>query len=194
MFGMAMFVVLVLEFKIPKIAAFSILALSFIIPIAIFLLKKGSIKKKGTAVLDENAIVLNLHSGEQTIKFEKIESYKILRYQGVFITLRVTDGSVFKLDANENFCNSALCNEFSYDLERAIEVFRKHHGSKAVRKKTTFEQWWMLPFLIVGTVVVAGIICLSLLMRKNFPVYMIAPLVTIIPLWRGYLRTKRRQE
>ncbi|MBJ7428113.1 MAG: hypothetical protein JHD28_04030 [Bacteroidia bacterium] len=170
------------------------LILSFIIPFAIYFLNKKNITKLGTACITDASVTFQLTEVTQTITFEEIATYQVEQFNGTSLKLKLNNGTEFKLLANTNFCNADQFDAFCQEFEQAILQFKTTNNTEITRKKTIFEQAWMLPFLVILSVGLVGMSIFALANGKNIPASFFTSAALLIPMWIAYFNAKRKKE
>jgi len=170
------------------------LILAFGVPLLIFFLNKKKIKKLGTGNILDSYAEFKLADSTQKIEFGQIKTYQVERYNGTALVLKLKDGKDFKLQANTNFCNADQFDTFCQEFEKTIQQFKMTNNVELTRKKSMFEQAWMLPFLIILTVGLVGGIIFAISKGKNIPPTFYTSAAVVIPLWIGYFNARKRKQ
>ncbi len=164
------------------------------IPFAIYFFNKKKITKLGTACITDDSVTFQLAEVTQTITFEQIATYQVEQYSGTNLRLKLKDGTKFKIFASSNFCNADQFDTFCQEFEQTILQFKTTNNSAITRKKTIFEQAWMLPFLVVLSVGLVGISIFAIANDKNIPASFFTAAALLIPMWIAYFNAKRKKE
>lgn len=106
--------------------------------IVFFLLNKQRIKRIAIAKLSKTDLTIEMN---QTIHiaFSDLKYYYIYDgKKGTVFTLGFTDGTKFKIGANNRFCNNALLKTFLTDFQSTIESYKAQNKVNIVHLETIF--------------------------------------------------------
>lgn len=171
-----------------------VLALALLIPISIFIFTRKGIKKTGVAEIHESFTKLTLADKIITMRYADVKQYRIEVYAGGYIALWFNDGTKLKLEANHNFCNPESFSRFSYALEHAIESHPDEDSNHPVKLPSVFQKPWMLPFIMLLSVILIAGLGVALYMRKSIPPSFYLAFVPIASLWTGYFISRTRRD
>lgn len=164
------------------------------IPFAIYFFNRKKITKLGSAIITDASVTFQLAEVTQTITFEEITTYQVEQFNGTSLKLKLNNGTDFKLLANINFCNADQFDTFCQEFEQTILQFKTTNNAEITRKKTIFEQAWMLPFLVILSVGLVGMSIFALANDKNIPASFFTAAALLIPMWIAYFNAKRKKE
>lgn len=176
--------------------------LSSIIPFCIYWFNRKKIKKFATAILDDNHTEIN-HSGvTEFVNFKDINNYKIQTYDGSSIAINRNDDSKIRFNVNPNFCEIEKFNTFCLDLQTAIENYKvsvinapeNATTTAIVTKKSFYESAWILPVLIIVTLILLLILVGNLSDGGDFPYIIIAALLPLGRMWTGYFMARNKKK
>jgi hypothetical protein len=168
------------------------LILTFGTPVLIFFMYKKRIKKLGTVNIHDSYAEFKLAESMDKIEYEDIKTYQVERYNGTHLKIEFKNGKNFKLQANSNFCNSDQFDNLCQEFENTVQNYKTTNNVELTRKKSMFEQAWMLPFLIILTGgLIAGII-FALSEGKSIPPSFYASAAVVIPFWISYLNARNK--
>lgn len=172
--------------------------LSSIIPFAIYWFNRKKIKKLATAILDNNHTEINRSGVTEFVNFKDIANYKIQTYDGSSIAINLNDGKKIRFNVNPNFCNIEQFNVFCNDLQDEIEKYKMSVVSTPettiVTKKSFYESSWILPVLIVISIILALIVIGILADGGRFPWITIAALAPLTRMWIGYRMARNKKQ
>lgn len=170
------------------------LILTFGIPFLIFFLNKKRIKKQGTATIYDSYSEFKLAESSHEVVYADIKTYQVEEYNGTQLIIKFIDGTNFKLQANSNFCNTDQFDIFCREFENTLQQLKATSNVELTRKKSMFEQMWMLPLLIIMTVALIGGIIFALSKGKRIPPTFFTSAAVIIPMWIGYFNVRKRKQ
>ena len=170
------------------------LILAFGVPLLIFFMNKKKIKKQGTANIYDSYSEFKLANSSDKVVYADIKTYQVERYNGTHLKIKFKDGKDFKLQANSNFCNADQFDTFCNEFENSVQQYKTSNNVELTRKKSMFEQAWMLPFLVILTAGLIGGIIFAISQGKSIPPTFYTSAAVVIPLWIGYLNARKRKE
>jgi hypothetical protein len=170
------------------------LILTFGIPFLIFFMNRKKIKKQGIAGIYDSYSEFKLGGSIDKVVYADIKTYQVERFNGTHLKIKFKDGHNFKLQANSNFCNIEAFDIFCQQFENMVQLYKTSNNIELIRKPSMFEQAWMLPFLIVFTVVMIGAIVFVISGGKSIPPTFYTSAAIIIPMWIAYLNVKKRKQ
>lgn len=170
-----------------------ITALGF--PVVIFLINKKKVKKIGFSKIDNSFVEFELNGIQSRINFSEIESYLIESYNGVSLQMKLCNKTKITVTANSNFSKSDLLGNFCVDLENAIEEYKKEsNNAEIIREKRFFERTWVLPFLIILSLILIPLVIYGIHKTGTSKIGSILTVSgLLISLWGGYLGAKRKK-
>lgn len=170
------------------------LAIAGGLPLLVFYLYKKRIKQQGEATLFESYVTFLLSGESKKMDFNEIEMYQIERFRGTALKLRSKNGEKLAVQANDNFCKPEQFDFFCTELDTAIQQYKtEHNNTHLKRKKSIFEQAWMLPLLIGSTAIIAVVGFVVVFYDVEVPSALFSFMAAIIPLWIGYFDAKKRK-
>jgi hypothetical protein len=169
------------------------LILAFGVPILIFFVNKKKIKKQGIANIFASYSEFTIAAATAKVVYADIRTYQIERYNGIYLKVKFNDGKSFKLQANANFCNPIQFDTCCREFESVIQQYKANNNVQLTRKPSMFEQAWMLPFLVILTMGLAGGVIFAVSNGKSIPPTFYTSAVIVIPLWVGYLSARRKK-
>ncbi|MDO3644450.1 hypothetical protein [Mucilaginibacter sp. L3T2-6] len=130
-----------------------------IIGVVFFLLNKQRIKKTGKASLSDKEAVIEL-SDTETLSFDTLKYYYSYNGKnGIVFTLGLSDGTKFKMSANNNFCDVKPLQLFLTDLESAIESYNTQSQAGIVHLTSILARKNAVYILLILTIlIIAGYI------------------------------------
>lgn len=189
------FLLIILTFlNIKLIGIVPSLIISFSIPILIFWMNKNKIKKQGSAIIQDAYSDFKLPTFTKRILFHDIESYQIERYEGTKLKIKLKDNGKIKVLASESFCNPNNFEIFCQDLDNKLQSYKKQNNVELVKRKSFFEQVWILPLLIILSLGgILGIIS-AVILDKNIPIILYGSLAILLSLWVGYYNATKKND
>lgn len=170
------------------------LILAFGVPLLIFFLNKKKILKQGSAIINDSYSEFKLSDTTNKIVYSDIRTYQVERFNGTHLKIKFKDGSRFKLQANSNFCNSKQFDLCSQEFDDTVQRFKTTNGVELTRKKSIFEQAWMLPLLIILTGGLLGGVLYAIIQGKRIPPTFYTSGAIVIPLWVAFFNARKRKK
>ena len=156
------------------------------------------VTKKGSAQLDDNFVILKLDGAQTDVQFSDLATYKVERYNGVTLVLRLSDKRKLKIMANSNFCNDAPFENFCKDLEDSLTRYTAENSSSLIRRPGIFEQKWMIVFPLLFTVGTLYVIIRNLTSDRSLNVSMLSNMAITLAVtataWTAFLKARKRQK
>lgn len=176
--GLFLFRVFLKDFMSPALAAITLIVLA----VAFFLLNKHKIKRIGTAKLYADNLTIELNQITY-INFNDLKYYYLYDGKnGLVFTLGFTDGTKFKIGANNNFCDTDLLSMFLTDFQSTIENYKTQNKINIIHLESIFARKQTLFILIILTILVILGFCFT-----HMPV-MIFPIGVSMSLLVGWIR------
>ena len=161
----------------------------FGIPSIIYFSKRSKIKAYCEAIVYSDWVEFKLKNETMKINFCDINSYLIQNYNGTVLNLKLKNGSKFNMATVSNFNNLNDFDNFCYDFEKLLKL----NINLIIRRKSFFEKSWILPFLIVITLLLVPILFYTFFNERQLPIA--TTLITsgsLISLWAGYFNIKNK--
>jgi hypothetical protein len=157
--------------------------------VAFFLLNKYRIKKTGVAKLNADGLTIEL--GDVThIAFSNLKYYYIYDGKnGIVFTLGFSDATKFKIEANNNFCDTALLSPFLIDFQSAMQSYNQQNNANIIHLESIYARKQAVYILSALTALVIAGFCFT-----KMPV-MILPIglsVSVLVGWISYFQQKRK--
>ena len=185
------FVILFLSFFLIKdyINVVFYLLFLFGIPLIIFFSKRHKVKAYCKAIVYSDWVEFKLRNETMKINFCDIDSYLIQYYNGTVLNLKLKNGSKFNISTVANFNNGKDFDIFCNDFGKVLNL----NNNLITRRKSFFEKSWILPFLIVITLLLVPILFYTFFNERQLPIA--TTLITsgsLISLWAGYFNIKNK--
>jgi len=167
---------------------------AFGVPILIFYLNRKKIKKQGQVNIYDTYFIFILENSSNKIEYLDIREYQVERYNGVQLNIMFKDDKIFKLQANSTFCNPDQFDFVCDELEKVVLQFKTSNNVELKRRKSLFEQAWLLPILIITTVVIVTLIIISIYKGQKLQGSLLTTLAVLGSVWVGYLTARGRKK
>ncbi|MCA6378422.1 MAG: hypothetical protein IM574_04185 [Cytophagales bacterium] len=164
-------------------------------PFLLFWLNKKKIKRQGSVNIDESHAEFKLQESSFTIRYAEIKHYKIeLINDGDNLVIGLEGNKKIKIAANGNFCNSTPFKTFCRALDEALKQYQSNNQATIEKKKSFFEQPWVLPFLVTITVGYFGAIVTLVLIGKKVQPLTFLWIGFLVSLWVSYLAVVKKNQ
>jgi hypothetical protein len=97
------------------------LIVAVITPVAIFWFNRKGVTKTGNAVIASSYGEFNLSGSSKKISFDSIRRYKVERYRGVLLTVKLNDGEKISIYANPSYCDPNPLNVLASKFESVVK-------------------------------------------------------------------------
>lgn len=158
--------------------------------LTIYFSKRSKIKAYCKVMIYSDWLEFKLKSETMKIKIFDIDSYLIQYYNGTVLNLKMKNGTKFNIATVSNFNNVKDFDVFCNDFEKLLKL----NTNLIIRRKSFFEKSWIIPILIVITLLLVSTLFYSLLNGMQLPIA--TTLITfgsLISLWAGYFNIKNKK-
>ncbi len=168
--------------------------LLLITAVVIFLAFRHKAREAGHAYFHDSGIRFDLAGpASRTIQFADITSYLIELRNGTKLEITLQNGETFKLQASGLFCNTHAFDSFCRRFERTLVSYQATCGKTIIRRKSIFEQAWMLPaILLITAASLMGVAYFISGSRKPPAVFYLSIVITL-SLWQNYLAVRENK-
>ncbi len=163
-------------------------------PILVFILNKRKLTKQVEACVDDTSVSFDFGDYTEQIDFENLKSYQIEDYNGITLRLQILNRKKIELTASSGFSDLSQMKIFCKALEQKIHLSNKNNLSNVTRIASAFETKWMLPLLIILTVIISIILINSFSKEKLFTVSFYTSITGLAGLWLTWYRARQKKQ
>jgi hypothetical protein len=138
--GVALLIFLVMIFTIgytlPYLGTIGAVLFVFAIPVIVVWVNIKKVRKAGTARVHESHAEFFIFDTIERIDYNDIKTYRVDRFKGISLRIKLKDGKKFQLRSNTNFTNPHSLNVLFSDFERVLEKYKLAHNADLVKDKS----------------------------------------------------------
>lgn len=193
------FVFMLLIFSIGLLKTILGSTLPFVVvlvtPWLTFFLNRKKIKRQGSVNIHESYAEFNLQESSFNIAFTEIKYYRIESINnGEYLVMGLEGNKKIKIVANINFCDVLPFKAFCRAFDEALKQYQINSQATIEKKKSFFEQPWVLPFLVIITVGYFGAIVTLVLISKKVQPLTFLWIGFLVSLWVSYLAVVKKSQ